>query len=99
MAKKKSAKRTTKKLELRFIEDPGHGWAEVPETLSKSLGLKEYSAWVNGMVYFEEDCELQDLEKALKKAGYNVQFVDCYVDSFDAWLESDVWPDIPALEA
>lgn len=99
MAKKKAKAGSAKKLELRFIADPGHGWAEVPETLVKSLGLKEYSAQVNGMMYFEEDCEIQDLEKALKKAGYAPHFVECYVDDFDRWLESDVWPAIPEVQA
>jgi hypothetical protein len=96
MAKKKAAK-AGKKLELRFIEDPGHGWAEAPETLCKSLGLDEYSAWRNGMRYFEEDCEMEVLEKKLKKAGYAPKFVECYVDDFDAWLDSNEWPGIPNI--
>ena len=94
MAKKAAAK-SAKKIELRFIEDPGHGWAEAPETLCKSLGLKEYSAQRNGMLYFEEDCEVAVLERKLKKAGYEPKFVECYVESFDAWIEGDEWPQIP----
>ena len=97
MAKKK-AKKAGKKLELRFIEDPSHGWAEAPETLCKSLRLKEYSAQRNGMLYFEEDCELTVLEEKLKKAGYATKFVECYVDDFDAWIEGDEWPNIPKLQ-
>lgn len=93
MAKKKAGK----KIELRFIEDPGHGWAEAPETLCKALGLKEYSAYRNGMLYFEEDCEMADLEKRLHKAGYAPTFVECYVDDFDAWLDGGAWPEIPKL--
>jgi hypothetical protein len=84
-----------KKLELRFISDPGHGWAEVPETLSKSLGLGTDFTCRNGMLYMEEDCEAAILEKALAKAGYAVSFVECDVDSFDEWMESDSWPGIP----
>jgi hypothetical protein len=85
-----------KKIQLRFIEDPSHGWAEVPETLCKALGLTEWSAQCNGMMYFEEDCEVADLEEALKKHQYRHTFVSCYVDSFDRWLESTEWPDIPS---
>lgn len=98
MAKKKLAKRVYQKLELRFIGDPGHGWAEVPETLFKALDLTEYSAQRNGKMYLEEDCELADLERAAKKAGYKLTLVDCYVDSFDDWIEGDSWPQIPLME-
>jgi hypothetical protein len=83
------------KIQLRFIEDPGHGWAEAPETLVKKLCLKEWSGERNGMLYFEEDCEVAYLERALKKNGYNPEFVVFYVDDFDAWIESPEWPDIP----
>jgi len=95
MAKKKAA--AAKKLELRYIEDPGHGWAEAPETLCRTLGLNEYSAERNGMRYFEEDCEMTDLEEGLIKAGYKPKFVECYVDDFDEWLDSGVWPEIPKV--
>lgn len=88
-----------KKIELRFIEDPGHGWAEVPETLAKAIGIGTDFTYRNAMLYLEEDCEMADLEKALKKAGYEPTFVDCYVDDFDAWLDGDAWPNIPQVEA
>lgn len=84
-----------KKITLRFIEDPGHGWAEVPETLAKAIGIGTDYTYRNAKLYLEEDCEAADLEKALKKAGYSAEYVNCYVDDFDAWLEGDVWPEIP----
>lgn len=100
MAKTKK-KVEKKKIELRHIEDPRHGWVEVPETLSNSLGLLPAGgpfAYRNGMLYMEEDCEAADLDKALKKHGYDPHYVSCYVDDFDSWLDgSDWWPAIPPI--
>lgn len=87
--------RVPKKITLRFIEDPGHGWAEVPETLAKAIGMGTDFTYRNGMLYLEEDCEVAGLEAALAEHGYTHTFVDCYVDDFDAWLDGDVWPMIP----
>lgn len=85
----------TKQIELRFIEDPGHGWAEVPDTLCRAIGLGTAFTQRNGKMYLEEDCEAADLDRALKKHDYAVTYVDCYVDDFDQWLGGDVWPNIP----
>lgn len=84
-----------KKIELRYITDPGHGWAEVSDCLAKSLGLGTDFTSRNGMLYLEEDCEMGDLDRALKRKGYAPSYVECYVDDFDAWLEADAWPNIP----
>ena len=84
-----------KKIRLRYITDPGHGWAEVPETLARGTGIGTDYTQRNAMLYLEEDCEMADLERALKKAGYKPEFFECYVDDFDAWLDSDAWPGIP----
>lgn len=84
-----------KKLTLRYIEDPGHGWAEVPETLCKSLDLGTDFTQRNGQMYLEEDCEMQELESALTSAGYDWSYSACYVDDFDAWLDGPAWPEIP----
>lgn len=84
-----------KKISLRYITDPGHGWAEVSETLAKSVGLGTDFTCRNGMLYMEEDCEMGDLDRALKRKGYAPSYVECYVDDFDAWLEADAWPNIP----
>lgn len=86
------------KIELRFIEDPGHGWAEVPASLAKTLGLGTDYTYRNRILYLEEDCEMQDLEDALASKGYEWSYLECYVDDFDAWLESDAWPGIPVLK-
>jgi hypothetical protein len=84
-----------KHIQLRYITDPGHGWAEVPETLCKSIGLGKYTADRGGNCYLEEDCEMGDLDRALKKHGYEPEYVEMYVDDFDAWLDGDQWPNIP----
>ena len=86
-----------KKIELRFIHDPGHGWAEAPDTLCRAIGMGVDYPSRNGKLYFEEDCEMADLEKALKKKGYAPTYVECYVDDFDAWLDGDAWPGIPPI--
>ena len=44
-----------KKIELRYIEDPGHGWAEVPSTLAKAIGIGTDFTYRNDMLYLEED--------------------------------------------
>ena len=92
------ANKTKKKIQLRYIEDPGHGWAEVSDCFATSLGLGTDFTYRNGMLYLEEDCEMGDLDRALEKHGYVPQYVSCYVDDFDEWLGSDYWPGIPVLE-
>lgn len=45
-----------------FIQDPGHGWLQVPSTLIKLLGLTSkisgYSYVKGDDVFLEEDCDL-----------------------------------------
>jgi hypothetical protein len=92
MAKKKAAK---KPMQLRYITDPSHGWAEVPAVLAFAIGLGTDFTSRNEMLYMEEDCEMSDLDRALNRAGYKPEYVEMYVDDFDAWLDGDVWPNIP----
>lgn len=52
----------------RFIEDPGHGWLEVPKAELAEVGvadkITEYS-YINGdKVYLEEDCDAPCFIKA-----------------------------------
>jgi hypothetical protein len=90
--------KSDKKVQLRYIEDPGHGWAEVPSTLAKAIGIGTDFTYRNDMLYLEEDCEMQELESALTSQGYDWSYAGCYVDDFDAWLEGAAWPDIPKEE-
>ena len=84
-----------KKIQLRYIEDPGHGWAEVPSTLAKAIGIGTDFTYRNDMLYLEEDAEMTELDEALKMHGYKPTYVECYVDDFDAWLDGTEWPNIP----
>jgi hypothetical protein len=84
-----------KKIQLRYITDPGHGWAEVPATLAFAVGVGTDFTSRNAMLYLEEDCEMAALERALKRNGYSPEFVEMYVDNFDTWLAGDQWPHIP----
>lgn len=77
---------------LRFISDPGHGWAEVPAILCRALGLDDEYTRRDGWCYLEEDCEVHDLEKAAARHGVDIAFKEVYVDDFDDWLDSKMWP-------
>ena len=84
-----------KKIQLRYIADPGYGRAEISDCFATSLGLGTDYPCRNGMLYLEEHCGMPGLLAALEKHGYDWSWVDCYVDDFDAWLDSDAWPNIP----
>jgi hypothetical protein len=64
----------------RFIEDPGHGWLEVPIEQINALGIAEkisgYSYKRNGMAYLEEDCD----------AG---TFIDAYKAKIGPWSPAE----------
>ena len=53
---------TMQKKQYRFINDPGHGWLEVPIAEIDALGIagkiSGYSYVKNGMAYLEEDQDL-----------------------------------------
>jgi hypothetical protein len=64
----------------RFIEDPGHGWLEVPIEQIKAFGIEGkisgYSYKRNGMAYLEEDCD----------AGL---FINAYKEQVGPWSASE----------
>jgi len=47
---------------FRFVEDPGHGWLEVPRYLVEQYGIADKissCSYQDGkMVYLEEDCDM-----------------------------------------
>lgn len=66
-------------MKLRFIEDPGHGWLEVPINLLRELGIEDaisecsyYSAWTK-CVYLEEDCDAGIFDMEATKAGWEYE--------------------------
>lgn len=77
---------------LRFISDPGHGWAEVPALLCSALWLYDGYARRDGWCYLEEDVEAHDLEQAAAMHGVTIHYNEVEVDDFDAWLDSKQWP-------
>ena len=64
------------KRNLRFIEDPGHGWLEVEKTdittLKIASKISGYSYKNKSMVYLEEDCDAALYMNAAKAAGWDV---------------------------
>lgn len=98
MAKTKTAKKKSKptSVTLRFISDPGHGWAEVPKSLLKTLGMSADYPSREKFCYLEEDCQVTDLERAAKRHGVAITYAHHEVDDFDAWLDGKQWPYIPA---
>lgn len=77
---------------LRFISDPGHGWAEVPAILCHALELDGEYIRRDGWCYLEEDCEAHDLEQAASRRGVTILYRKVWVDDFDDWLDSKRWP-------
>lgn len=93
--KKKPAK-TASSVTMRFISDPGHGWAEVPTALCKKLGLGTDFPKRGKFCYLEEDDECTQLDRALKRHKVQATFVGHEVDDFEHWLSGQQWPYIPA---
>lgn len=83
---------------LRFISDPGHGWAEVPKVLCRGLGLGTDFASRGHWCYLEEDDECSRLQRAADRRGVVLRFDPVEVDDFDQWLDSDAWPTTPEQE-
>ncbi len=69
----------------RFIEDPGHGWLEVPRSELSALGIlgdiSHYSFEGGGMVYLEEDCDAPRFSSAYaSRYGEAPDFEEVYED-------------------
>lgn len=60
---------------IQFYCDPGHGWAKVPLSVIKKLGLIDaisHYSYVRGEhAYLEEDCDASKLIIALRATGTN----------------------------
>lgn len=68
----------------RFIEDPGHGWLEVPAADVSAVGFNPsaYSPRRKGFVYLEEDCDAPGFLERARAAGWTVDHRTEYVQSF-----------------
>ena len=64
----------SRKINIAFFSDPGHGWARVPKAKLVKLGIADkitsfsYQRGIN--VFLEEDCDLTTYVNALKAKGY-----------------------------
>ncbi|ALQ51909.1 hypothetical protein [Nitrosomonas ureae] len=67
-------------MKIKFLADPGHGWAKVKRSLLIELGIeKEISAFsyqLGEWVYLEEDCDLSLFLKTINEKGVKVEFSD-----------------------
>jgi hypothetical protein len=70
----------------RFINDPGHGWLEVPTAELITLGIADtisscsYQSRDRRMAYLEEDCDAPRFDHAMASAGITWEHVYTYLD-------------------
>ena len=65
--------------QYRFIEDPGHGWLEVPRAVLKFFGIEDqitgFSYQSGNLVYLEEDMDLSTFMRAFReKFGKSINY-------------------------
>jgi hypothetical protein len=70
-------------LNVKYHQDPAHGWIEVDLMLMAEVGMKasDVSAYsyVNGTkFYLEEDCDAGKFMKLAEAAGYQVKLHDIH---------------------
>ncbi|RMF14659.1 MAG: hypothetical protein D6757_05905 [Alphaproteobacteria bacterium] len=70
---------------FRYIQDPGHGWLEVPVSLLRELGIAEqitpYSYLNGNQAYLEEDKDMATFIRAMQTAGKPVEIVAVYQEA------------------
>jgi hypothetical protein len=73
-------------MEFKYYQDPGHGWVEVSADLLKKHNIvdkiSQFSYYDDDskMAYLEEDCDVDVLCQALKKAGIQYKFKSIHVN-------------------
>jgi hypothetical protein len=67
-----------------FFADGGHGWLEVPLEDVRAVGVWDSittcSYVKSNYAYLEEDCDASAFVRAVRAAGWRVNFLDHYVD-------------------
>ena len=78
-----------RKMKYRYIQDPGHGWLEVPYAEVRAAGIaaeiSQYSYRKTGMVYLEEDCDMGLFLSARNLDDRNIESVfqdPCYIRGY-----------------
>lgn len=77
-------------INIAYLQDPGHGWFEVPMELIKSLNIAHkisaysYLSRDGSIAYLEEDCDASVFHNAMKARGleYKLKENHCNGDSF-----------------
>lgn len=80
---------TTRINKYSYIQDPGHGWIQVPIAEIREFGLtpSSYSYMDGPWVYLEEDCDAAAWIKAREAAGCPVtrdMLRDVHVNDYSA---------------
>lgn len=75
----------TKKITLKAIEDPGHGWLKVPTGYLDLLGIADkitgysYISPCRQFAYLEEDVDFATFMNAAESKGWEVDIEFTYV--------------------
>ena len=76
---------------LKFFEDPGHGWLEVPLAQVAALGITNkisgYSYRKGTMAYLEEDCDATLFIRCWEHHVGPVTIAEKY-SHYDHWIRS-----------
>jgi hypothetical protein len=69
-------------MNLRYIQDPGHGWLEVPKTQLAELGIADritqYSYVRGQLAYLEEDLDMYTFMQAAREQGLDITLTEVY---------------------
>jgi len=69
----------TDKATFKYIQDPGHGWLEVPRNLLAKLeveyDISQHSYIDRSRAYLEEDCDMPTFIEAFEKHKPDVEIV------------------------
>lgn len=71
----------------RFIQDPGHGWLEVPRAELEALGIADdisrysYQSRDGATAYLEEDCDMSRFYAAKGWTGATAPVVEVYQEN------------------
>ncbi|MDD5094565.1 MAG: hypothetical protein PHV74_09330 [Dehalococcoidia bacterium] len=62
--------------DLKWLNDPGHGWLEVPRSVVNELGISKqitsFSYQQGDQIYLEEDCDASLFLDTCEKRGIKI---------------------------
>lgn len=83
------------KATFRYIQDPGHGWLQVPRRLVHELGIEaeitRYSYVDEHNAYLEEDCDMPRFLRAFDEEMSDVDLVIEHAHSNDESFVRDLY--------